>query len=326
MESYLFFESSFGPLEHGEMTDNAKQALARKDQKQANGKECHVVVPTHKESLIGQEEIALINNLKTLRKWPCTICLPFGVSKDYYINLAIKHNLEVSVINLPEGYLGSIEKYNKLLLSSVFYEMFKDSKYILITQVDVWIFRDELQYWIDKEYDYIGAPLFLPQNRQSKKLNKLMLPYGGNGGLSLRNVEKTLELTQTPKRRFSRRKVLIAMRFLIHYQNWNFFKIFFYSLNQLWHDPKAFREKHQIYEDVMFSVFYAIYSRTYRVAPAKVSLGFSIEVHSSDYLDSFFRFTSPFGLHGYDKYLSQDQLDWVMKNAMLRSRSYAKSR
>jgi hypothetical protein len=292
----------------------------------AKGKECHVVVPTHKESLNGYEEMALINNLKVLCEWPCTICLPFGVSKNYYIQLVTKHKLNALVINLPEGYLGSIEKYNKLLLSPIFYEMFIDSKYILITQVDVWIFRDELKYWIDKKYDYIGAPLFLPQNREIKKLENLMLPYGGNGGLSLRNVEKTLELTQTPKRYFSLGKILIAIFFLARYHNWNFFKIFLYSVNQLWHDPKAFREKHQIYEDVMISVFYAIYNRKYRVAPAKVSLGFSIEVHSSIFLDSFFRFNSPFGLHGYDKYLSQDQLDWIIKNVKLGSRSYAKSK
>jgi hypothetical protein len=299
---------------------NTKLVLRTRDVSAVNG--CHIVIPTHKESLSGYEEIALINNLKILDNWPKTICLPFNISQDYYKKLAEDNHLDFLILNLPEGYLGSIENYNKLLLSPFLYEKYSDFKYILIAQVDVWIFRDELQYWIDKDFDYLGAPLFLPQNTQKKALKTLMLPYGGNGGLSLRNVEKTLELTRTPRRRMSASRVLVAITFLLRYQNWHYLNIFWYSLNQLWNNPKSFREKHLIYEDVMFSIFYAIYDRKYRVAPSKVSLGFSIEVHSSDFLDSFFGFTSPFGLHGYDKYLSKHQLDWLIKNSSLRSRPY----
>lgn len=318
--------SSLGPLGRGEMTSTVTSKLAPSTNDLSNKKYCNVVIPTHKSSLVGMEEIALINNLKVLSGWPSTILLPFGSSQDYYKNLSLKHALNVSVRNLPEGYLGSIENYNKLFLSPILYEAFLDFKYILIAQLDVWIFRDELQYWIDKDFDYLGAPLFLPQNRGKKTLKTLMLPFGGNGGLSLRNVVKTLELTREPKRRINISKVFAAVIYLMRYGKWSYVKIFFYSLKQIWRDPKAFREKHNIYEDVMFSVFYAIYDRSYRVAPSKACLGFSLEVHSSDFMDSFFRFTSPFGLHGYDKYLSQDQVDWLINNRALRLRSYAKNR
>jgi hypothetical protein len=288
-------------------------------------RECHVVIPTHKHSLTGNEELALVNNLQTLSQWPSTILLPFGVPHDYYISLARRHKLKVIIKNLPPGFLGSIEKYNRLLLSPTLYEMFLGFKYILIAQTDVWIFRDELQYWIDKNFDYIGAPLFLPQKGGKNDLKNRMLPYGGNGGLCLRNVEKTMELTLSPQRRISVSKVLIGIKFLLRYKNWKFVKIFFYSLRKLWKDPKAFREQHQVYEDVMFSIFYAIYNRNYRVAPSTVSLGFSIEMYSSELLDSYFRFTSPFGLHGYDKYLSEEKFEWLKKNDKLRSRSYVES-
>ena len=47
-----------------------------------------------------------------------------------------------------------------LMLSPFFYESFLDFKYVLIHQLDVFIFKDELNYWCNQNYDYIGAPWF----------------------------------------------------------------------------------------------------------------------------------------------------------------------
>ena len=79
-----------------------------------------------------------------------------------------------------------MEGYNELLLSENFYTTFSAFKYILIYQPDSYVFRDELMEWCKEGYDYIGAP-WLEDNDEQIKLNGV-----GNGGFSLRNIEKFL--------------------------------------------------------------------------------------------------------------------------------------
>ena len=107
-------------------------------------------------------------------------------------------------------------------MSEAFYRRFQDSEYILIYQLDAYVFRDELDYWCAKGYDYIGAPWLLrpvykfPLFRFTSWLKKKYCdvthrPNGqitrykvGNGGFSLRKVDSMLravtELRQVVER------------------------------------------------------------------------------------------------------------------------------
>ena len=80
-----------------------------------------------------------------------------------------------------------------------FYERFTDFKYILIYQLDAYVFKDELLYWCSKDYDYIGAPWIATPNKGFKKVLSLfdskkkkarseIFYKVGNGGFSLRKV------------------------------------------------------------------------------------------------------------------------------------------
>ena len=78
------------------------------------------------------------------------------------------------------------------MLSRNFYKRFYSYDYMLIYQLDAYVFKDELEYWCKKGYDYIGAPWL--------KLNKLKTmhefadpPAVGNGGFSLRNIKIAIE-------------------------------------------------------------------------------------------------------------------------------------
>lgn len=111
-------------------------------------------------------------------------------------------------MSFDDAYFQGIKGYNQLMLSSTFYKEFLQNDYILIYQLDAYVFKDELLEWCNKGYDYIGAPWLkkpvyrLPLIKQfmsfvhwHKKLrgkpskqsfyNKI-----GNGGLSLRNVQR----------------------------------------------------------------------------------------------------------------------------------------
>jgi hypothetical protein len=106
----------------------------------------------------------------------------------------------------PEFFMG-IAGYNRLLMSLCFYEPFTDFSHLLICQLDTFVFKDELNQWCTSGYDYIGAPwrfdmsLFIkwPQLFPWSYRHPFLAPFKrltgqdylvGNGGFSLRNVEK----------------------------------------------------------------------------------------------------------------------------------------
>lgn len=131
----------------------------------------------------------------------------------------------------PKYFFEGIAGYNKLMLSKDFYSTFNSFDYILIHQADVYLFKNELDLWCAKGYDYIGAPWFRPDKLNKgflfNLLQKLKIAFKtnktyaqrhnkvGNGGLSLRKINKALEVlndidenilnqyTQTPGEAFN---------------------------------------------------------------------------------------------------------------------------
>ena len=86
----------------------------------------------------------------------------------------------------------SYQDYNILCKSVGFYQTFLDLGYTyqVICQLDVWVFQDNLEYFLnqfdEKGYDYIGAPW----------LGVHFCPDGvvGNGGFCIRRLSKFAEI------------------------------------------------------------------------------------------------------------------------------------
>ena len=91
-----------------------------------------------------------------------------------------------------------IKGYSRLLLTKDFYRRFTDCEYILIHQLDVFLFEDRLLEFCDMGYDYIGAPC--PKFDFTWHLIEAQV---GNGGLSLRKVSSCLNLIEKHKRLLS---------------------------------------------------------------------------------------------------------------------------
>ena len=286
---------------------------------------CVVLMPTHKSRLNKRELEAFLNNLLVLKGRHCVVILPEGVSQQNFLHLRKKLKLDFEVINLKSGYLGSIEKYNQMALAPDFYQMFIDHEYVLICQFDVWLLRDNLDDWLDLDYDYIGAPLFLPWDNPRHSFSQLISPAGGNGGLSLRRTKMHLELLSRPTLRPNLQLFLRCLRFLVIYRNRYFTKVFFRSCYQLFKNPMDFRNRYEVYEDVMLSIGFALYDRKFKVAPPHIAMSFSIEVHSQVFLESKLKFTNPFGIHGYDKYLDKDFFQRLIQNKSRNAVSYEES-
>lgn len=164
-----------------------------------------VVVPVYKSTLNKFEVVSLTQ---------ChTILSPYDI---FYItppNLdlsEVSNNIGKYVVKeFHEDYFAGIDGYNKLMLAMEFYKSFANFKYILIHQLDAFVFKDELSDWCGLGYDYIGAPWIgvppaVPERGIMADI-KTMFGMGprmvGNGGFSLRKTSKFISILRILNRR-----------------------------------------------------------------------------------------------------------------------------
>ena len=167
-----------------------------------------VVVPLYKTDLNSTELFSLKQSVAILNNHKFVIVCPRDLDIS---NLEIHfRNVDLEIKRFDNEYFKSIDGYNRLMLSEAFYSAFSDSEYILICQTDVFVFRDELNDWCNRNYDYIGAPWI---GSQRNFWNKMMLVLRnlfnkkkksshhffkvGNGGFSLRKVEMMQKIVQS---------------------------------------------------------------------------------------------------------------------------------
>ena len=164
-----------------------------------------VVVPIYKEHLPERELLSLKNNASVLSRYPQVLLAPEGLN----VEATLREVPNMEVVRVSPAFLGSngIAGYNQMMLSKEFYSLFADCEYILICQSDAWIFRDELEEWCDRGYDYVGAPWpkrkvydnpFIKCYLRLRKwlfsspthiLRQEGFDKIGNGGLSLRRID-----------------------------------------------------------------------------------------------------------------------------------------
>ncbi len=173
-------------------------------------KSCVVVFPLY-QAPTAIELAFLENGLNLTKAFKQVIVAPEGLKVDQSFGLL--EQLEVK--RFAKHFFEGITGYNQLMLSKDFYSAFALFDYLLIHQADVFLFKDELQSWCDKGYDYIGAPWFRPDklNRStifnsleriklSLKSNKVYANRHnnvGNGGLSLRKISSALSVLSAAK-------------------------------------------------------------------------------------------------------------------------------
>ena len=176
-----------------------------------------VVIPVYKTILSKDESLSLIQCINVLGDRPLIfVCSPTLDTSVY--RLACKNKIEFKIECFEEKYFNDIHGYSKLMLSVFFYQRFKAYKYILIFQLDAWIFKDDLNEWCNKNFDYIGAPwigwpwvnnvakfLTIPREILTK-IGYSNYNLVGNGGLSLRKVRSfifNLKLLKKPVSKFT---------------------------------------------------------------------------------------------------------------------------
>jgi hypothetical protein len=174
-----------------------------------------VVIPVYKEHPDPEEVRSLKQCLKILHRYPLVFVAPSGLDMSSYTGHSGAATFVVE--RFDDRFFDGIAGYNQLMMDTAFYRRFAKFKYMLIYQLDAYVFKDELEYWCWKGYDYIGAPyifvdldkypikVFTKYRKLLKTLNRLKLlkhafSHVGNGGFSLRHVDHTQRLLSILKR------------------------------------------------------------------------------------------------------------------------------
>ncbi len=146
-----------------------------------------IVIPIYQTKLTENEQISLRQCQRVLGKYPIILIAPKELNTDFIADYIDSY----TVIRFPESYFLSPKTYNHLLVSTEFYHEFLAYEFILIHQLDAYVFDDQLTHWCEKGYDYIGAPK-LRKKHITGKGSLFDEPVLMNGGLSLRKVKPIL--------------------------------------------------------------------------------------------------------------------------------------
>ena len=106
-------------------------------------KDIVVVIPIYKATLTKYEEMSLNQCVKVLADYPLVVVKP--VSLD--INALLLRYSLLKVENFSNSCFADLRAYNKLVLEEDFYQRFANYQYMLIFQLDAYVFRDELLDW-----------------------------------------------------------------------------------------------------------------------------------------------------------------------------------
>lgn len=146
-----------------------------------------IIVPTYRSMLTEFEQISFRQLIKILKSFEIIMVMPEGMELPREVE---KENLRVEFFD--KFFFQSVASYSCLMLTQSFYERFLQYEYILIYQLDAFVFSNKLQSFCNLGYDYIGAPWFSGVYNYIEWKRKVR--YVGNGGLSLRKVKSCISV------------------------------------------------------------------------------------------------------------------------------------
>ena len=218
-------------------------------------KNCAIVIPVYRK-FNAYEEFSY-DMLKSVVK-----------DKDIYIVCGNEFNIDLKekIERFDDAYFKSLADYSRLCKSYEFYNRFSNYRYILIYQLDCLIFRDDINYWCNKNYDYIGAPII------SNDAGWDFIPIIGNGGFSLRKIDYFKSITN-PDGDFRKKYDSILET---HYK----------------------KELYEEFEDLYFCEF-VNFRWSFNVPTIEESLEFSIDMNPDILFDPYYGL--PMGCHAFCK-------------------------
>jgi hypothetical protein len=259
-----------------------------------------VVIPVYKENMTVDERKSLLQCLKILGVYPIIFACPEKLEvKEYQEPSDSFKSASIRFERFDDDYFKSIAGYNRLLLSKEFYSRFKAFEYILIYQLDAWVFKDELTLWCSKGFSYIGAPWLEAQDKATP--DSTFMKYAGNGGFSLRKIKSFLEVINAYK--------IIKPPFEImkEYQHFSLllrfirFPVILLRFLGLRNNSNYQRAMYNLNEDNYWTTLAPVISKKFKVAKAEEAISFAFETMPRR-MFALNHNQLPFGCHAWAKW------------------------
>lgn len=271
-------------------------------------KKCIVVIPLYKEHPEKSEMASFRQCLNVLKKHDICVVTHENLNLDKYQTLSEEIGKPYDIQYFDQHFFKSVQGYNSLCLTSSFYERFVDYEYMLIYQTDAWVFRDELNYWCDKGYDYIGAPLFYYIN--SMKFTTKF--YGvGNGGFCLRRISHCVNILKAnqikpfikpiPLIQFHWNLILYCDKYKSVVMKLRILLILCLKIFGIFNNIRHYR-KRQLNEDLIFGSFSTkSWGFNGKIPDYNEAIKFSFELHPAMLYEQNNK-QLPFGCHAFEKW------------------------
>lgn len=250
-----------------------------------------VVIPVHSPKPGERDLISLTQCCKVLADYEIVLLHPEGLDLSEYQC----HGKEIKSVGIEKQWFTSHRSYNQLKKSLRFYDLFSDYEYLLTYELDCFVFRDELSYWCNKGYDYIGAPWFDNYTGAHQRIVGV-----GNSGFSLRKVSTCRTILKTNR---YRNGLLTIVR--QHFKSGK-------SLKTLMNPVRLYEaikrdSSFNLYntfvghEDAFWCLEIPKYFPEFNIAPVEDAYRFSIE-EQPEYLVQLNNNQLPFGCHAWYRF------------------------
>lgn len=238
------------------------------------------------------EKVSFSQCCKILGMHSLCIITPDILNCEEYYQCAEKFNVKLNREIFSPKYFDGIKGYNSLCLSKEFYSRFSTYNYMLIYQLDAYVFYDNLSDWCSMGYDYIGAPWF---ENYGNHENGNQLWAVGNGGFSLRKIDwfihflgcKRLYGWKELKSKYYKGTIKSLLVCITHFMGY-------------WQSCDCFLKEFGDNEDKIFTISAAQTKLKPKIPDSYTAMYFAFE-QSPTYLFSITQ-KLPFGCHAWKKY------------------------
>ena len=261
-------------------------------------KQIVITIITHTNKPTEFELISLKQGLKILHKHPFALVVPEGLDVSVYEKLFQFYNVKYDIEFFNNKFFGTLANYNRLVLHKSFYERFNGYEYMLIYHLDCFVFRDEIDYWCAKGYDYFGPPWFGMFDANYKTDNLWLV---GNGGFSIRKIDSFIRVLSLPKIKLSFSKLY----YYYTLQRTPFNKLI--KLPYIILLASGFKNNKSYYLETPFSedIFWSYVATNIKNPINPIPLNESIEFGFDGNPETLYNMNNkklPFGCHGWFKY------------------------
>jgi hypothetical protein len=254
-----------------------------------------VLVPVHRPQPTPDEQFSLKRCGQLLGSHPIRIVHPDGLNLEAYRDLLPT----AKPFSVPVAWMASIQAYNRMMINPAFYSQFDQFSHVLVHEPDALVISDQLIYWCEQPFDYIGAPWFLGTSAAAQDAPIIGV---GNSGFSLIKIMAIRRLLESKHRWISRS--LIAKELLRKFRRLPSRYSFAYLFGVLGYSG-LLRGAHRVL-DMHWDIFLSFHASScfpleFKIADPHSAMHFSWEVNPVRCAELCSN-CPPFGIHAWARY------------------------